>query len=161
MDQLKDVLMVYRQAIRTLWNCAFAPHRDLADWNARDTLNQIKRLLFQEMICARFSELEGVTVDFESPIERIAISCAPQAGSAPILINNPRPNDRNSYWDHPVDRFDAESATLRFVSFFDWYELGFIDLQFYRVRIVYFEALPEVVGRDALVEVRHGEPLLV
>jgi hypothetical protein len=55
------------------------------------------------------------------------------------------------YWDHPIQQIKAEGTDIRLISFFDWDEIGFRDMRYFRVRIV---TCPnkEIEGRDALIE---------
>jgi hypothetical protein len=57
------------------------------------------------------------------------------------------------YWDDPVTDIEPDDCDLRFIQFFDWWDLGFRDFAFYRVRIVGSQRYPHLVGRDALVPV--------
>jgi hypothetical protein len=57
------------------------------------------------------------------------------------------------YWDHPLHFIEDGELDLRFLQFFDWWDLGFRDFEHYRVRIVGSERHPSLIGRDALVPV--------
>ena len=59
----------------------------------------------------------------------------------------------SGYWDDPVTQLEKDDCELRFIQFFDWWDLGFRDFAFYRVRIVASPRYPHLVGRDALVPV--------
>jgi hypothetical protein len=52
-----------------------------------------------------------------------------------------------------VADIEPGDCDLRFIQFFDWWDLGFRDFAFYRVRIVDSLRYPLLVGRDALVPV--------
>jgi hypothetical protein len=57
------------------------------------------------------------------------------------------------YWDDPVKRLDTAGLSLVFEGFFDWERFGYIDYQYYRVRITQCHEHPHLVGREALVDV--------
>jgi hypothetical protein len=58
-----------------------------------------------------------------------------------------------TYWDDPVRCIEAGECDLRFIQFFDWWDLGFRDFAFYKVRIVGSSRYAHLVGRDALLPV--------
>jgi hypothetical protein len=59
-----------------------------------------------------------------------------------------------------LNRIGEADADLRFIDYFDWDILGYIDCQYYRVRIQACFELPRAVGRDALIETHHATVLL-
>jgi len=67
-----------------------------------------------------------------------------------IMVNR---TGTSGYWDDPVTAIERGDCDLRFIQFFDWWDLGFRDFAFYRVRIVASARYPHLVGRDALVPV--------
>ncbi len=83
------------------------------------------------------------------------LTVRPRAPDVPIRIRRPSA-DGNRYWDDPVTRLRAQGLLLRFVEFYDFDNFGFIDLQFFLVRVAECDEHPHLVGREALVEVRHG-----
>ncbi len=70
----------------------------------------------------------------------------------PILIQKPRPGAPTGYWDDPVNVMKPGAAELAFIAYFDWDAMDYIDLKYYRVRIMKFDAHPELIGREALIE---------
>jgi hypothetical protein len=73
----------------------------------------------------------------------------------PIMINRPS-QDGNKYWDDPVGQIGQEGVKLLLIDYFDWDQMGFIDFQYYRVKVIGFEQHPHLVGREALLDVHHG-----
>ena len=45
---------------------------------------------------------------------------------------------------------------MQFIAYFDWDQMDYIDLRYYRVKIASFDAHPELVGREALIERQHA-----
>jgi hypothetical protein len=74
----------------------------------------------------------------------------------PIMIQNPRPGTTSGYWDDPINLIKPKQAELLFIAYFDWNQMDYIDLRYYRVKIVCFDAHPELVGREALIERQHA-----
>jgi len=69
-----------------------------------------------------------------------------------ILIQKPRPGAPTGYWDDPVNLVKPGQAELIFIAYFDWNQMDYIDLRYYRVKIASFDAHSELVGREALIE---------
>jgi hypothetical protein len=74
----------------------------------------------------------------------------------PILIQKPRQGAPTGYWDDPVNLVTPGQAELFFIAYFDWNEMDYIDLRYYRVEIASFDTHSELVGRDALIERQHA-----
>jgi len=60
------------------------------------------------------------------------------------------------YWDDPVNFIKPKEAELQFIACFDWNQMDYIDLRYYRVKIASFDTHPELVGREALIERQHA-----
>jgi hypothetical protein len=72
----------------------------------------------------------------------------------PIMIA--RPSTSGKYWDDPVNRLRLSGVSLLFIDYFDWDRFGYIDMQYYRVRILSCDEHPHLVGREALLDVHHA-----
>jgi len=46
----------------------------------------------------------------------------------------------------------SEKAELLFIEYFDWNQMDYIDLRYYRVKIASYAAHSELVGRETLIE---------
>jgi hypothetical protein len=68
------------------------------------------------------------------------------------MIQSPRPGAPTGYWDDPVNLVEPRQAELLFIAYFDWDQMDYIDLRYYRVKIASFNAHSELVGREALIE---------
>jgi hypothetical protein len=155
---MKDVSSVfdhYRSNARAIWNTAFWPDQDFRNWDSIEQFHEIEKLLFQELVLAK--------VDREWPLCDLFVNAitffqiAPSiAHGTPILIQNPRPGAPTGYWDDPVNLIKPREAELVFIAYFDWDQMDYIDLRYYRVKIVSFDAHPELVGREALIERQHA-----
>jgi hypothetical protein len=64
-------------------------------------------------------------------------------------------SDGTRYWDANPATVQAEDVALRFVGFFDWFQLGVGDYAYVRTRIESWRGHPHLEGREALLEVRH------
>jgi hypothetical protein len=154
----KDVTSVfdhYRSTARTIWNTAFWPDPDFRNWDSIEQFHEIEKLLFQELVFAK--------LDREWPLSDLFVNAIPFiqmepsiAHGTPILIQNPRPGAPTGYWDDPVNLIKPKQAELLFIAYFDWNEMDYIDLRYCRVKIASFDAHPELVGREALIERQHA-----
>jgi hypothetical protein len=145
----------YRASARTIWNTAFWPDPDFRNWDSIDQFHEIEKLLFQELVLAK--------VDREWPLQNIFGDAIPFFHIIPtlghgtrILIQKPRPGAPTVYWDDPVNRVRPEQATLLFIAYFDWNQMDYIDLRYYRAKIARFDTHSELVGREALIERQHA-----
>jgi hypothetical protein len=68
------------------------------------------------------------------------------------MIQRPCPETGNGYWDDPVDQVSAGKVEMHFLAFFDWNQLDYRDLTYYRVRIAALNEQPHLVGREALID---------
>jgi hypothetical protein len=154
----KDVSSIfdhYRMSARAIWNTAFWPDADFRNWDSIEQFHEIEKLLFQELVLAK--------VDREWPLQSVFRTAIPFfhlvpsiSHGTPILIQKPREGAPRGYWDDPVNLVKPEQAELLFVAYFDWDEMNYIDLQYYRVKIGRFDTHPELVGREALIERQHA-----
>jgi hypothetical protein len=152
MTDITDRIQDYRECVRHIWNTHFraeAERRD--DWDLRDEFYDAALILFRALVLKGLDVAETELLpDYRADRQpllflRLVIDTSSQA-----LIN--RTGD-SGYWDDPVTQLEKGDCELRFVQFFDWWDLGFRDFAFYRVRIVASPRYPHLVGRDALVPV--------
>jgi hypothetical protein len=80
----------------------------------------------------------------------------PAVETAPMMIQNPRPGKPRGYWDHPINRVSHREIEMHFVGYFDWNRMDYAELRYYHVLIARFDAHPDLVGREALIEREHA-----
>ena len=147
----------YRVVARTIWNVGFWSQPDLQNWDSRDDFREIKKLLFNALVLARLDETDEVCTDLRAFTDRTLRVVPLDSATVPIMIQRPRGEDQAGYWDDPVTDIKASDATLTFIDYFDWNEMGYIDFQYYRVRIVSFVSQSHLVGREALLQHQHAK----
>jgi len=153
---MKDVSGVfdhYRVSARTIWNTAFWPDADFRNWDSVEQFYEILRILFRELVLGK--------VDKDWPLHDIFEIAMPffhvvPSHDVPIMIQNPRSDRQRGYWDHPVNRIKPAEAELHFLAYFDWNRMDYADFRYYHVEIASFDAHPELVGREALIERQHA-----
>jgi len=150
-----DVFDHYRMSARAIWNTAFWPELDFRNWDSIDQFHEIEKLLFQELVLAK--------VDREWPLQDLFARAIPFfqivpsiVHGTPILIQKPREGAPSGYWDDPVNIVKPSQVKLLFVAYFDWNQMDYIDLRYYRVKIASFDTHSDLVGREALIEHQHA-----
>jgi hypothetical protein len=154
MRDVTDLMDHYRVVARSTWNTAFWSQPDLQNWDSRDHFREIRKLLFNALVIARLHAAYELP-DALGAFQDCSLQVVPGGSSTvPIMIERPREGDQshNRYWDDPVNEIKASDAKLVFIDYFDWNEMGYIDFQYYKVRIVSFASHPHLVGREALLE---------
>jgi hypothetical protein len=142
----------YRECVRHIWNSYFRAEAEARqDWDLRDRFCDAALILFRALL------LHGHDVDDsrmladyrgdQQPLMFLRLEVEPRSE---IMVNR---TGTSGYWDDPVTAIERGDCDLRFIQFFDWWDLGFRDFAFYRVRIVASPRYPHLVGRDALVPV--------
>jgi hypothetical protein len=157
-SDVKDLTSVfdhYRMSARAIWNTAFWPDQDFRNWDSIEQFHEIEKLLFQELVLAK--------VEREWPLQDVFKSAIPFfhvvpsiAHGTPVLIHKPRQGDSAGYWDDPVNLVKPGQAELLFIAYFDWNQMDYIDLRYYRARIASFDIHSELIGREALIERQHA-----
>jgi hypothetical protein len=149
---MKDVTSVfdhYRVSARAIWNTAFWPDPDSRNWESIERFDEIKKILFGELVLRKLSRDWPISDLFGTAISFFQIV---PSYDAPIMIQNPRAEAASGYWDHPVNRIKPEDAEMIFLGYFDWNLQDYLDLRYYHVKITKFPAHSELVGREALME---------
>ncbi len=150
MEDVTSILNRYRECSRHLWNTYFADHVFSlpASDDVLDRFEEVDKLLFSSLVLAKVDRLASESDFGKKPLRFLRV--VPVTEEVPILINRPS-NDRNKYWDDPVNRVGASEAELLLIGYFDWNRYGYADLAYYLVRIASFSKHPHLNGRDALL----------
>jgi hypothetical protein len=119
-----------------------------------ERFQDIQRILFDELVLTKLGREWPLEDTLRRPIPFLQV--APVTSSVPVMIAKPRPNTRNRYWDDPIGSLTQGEAELHFQSYFDWNELDYQDLLYYRATIAGFEKQPHLVGREILIERQYG-----
>ena len=155
---MKDVTNVfdhYRVSARAIWNTAFWPEQDFRNWDSIEQFHEIEKLLFRELVLARVDREWPLQDVFERAIPFFQIVPSIVHGT-PILIQKPREGAPSGYWDDPVNTVKPSQVELLFIAYFDWNQMDYIDLRYYRVKIASFDTHSDLIGRDALIEHQHA-----
>lgn len=146
-------LLTYREAARGLWNNFLRKElTNEADSEAVGRFHVICDALFEDLVIRPLGMVDVELPDHGDPYPFLRVRLA--SPDAPVQVH--RPTTEGRYWDDPVRRLKADGLRLQFITFYDFDDFGFIDLQFFRVRIVECAEFPHLVGREALVEVTYA-----
>jgi hypothetical protein len=146
MENVTQLFLQYRNAARSVWNLCFWPDRRLRSADNSDRFEEMKQILF-----------EAIVLNGGSPSAMRKFLVSPRTSQIPIMVEQPRQGERNRYWDAPVTKVKQGEAILAFEDFFDWDSIGCLDFHYYRVKIEQFADHPELIGREALLEVEHAD----
>jgi len=150
---MKDVSSIfdhYRVSARAIWNTAFWPDTDFRNWDSIEQFDEIQKILFSELVLGKLAKEWPLQDIFENAIPFFQV--VPSIETAPIMIQNPRPDKPRGYWDHPINRISPGEAEMHFIGYFDWNRMDYADLRYYRVMIARFDAHLDLVGREALID---------
>ncbi len=125
-----------------------------ADFDRVDAFSALCEILLAELVLRPLGKAGHRKAAPGDPYPFLRV--VPTADSVPIMINRPS-QDGNKYWDDPVTRVGQEGVKLLLIDYFDWDQMGFIDFQYYRVRVIGFDQHPHLVGREALLDVHHAK----
>jgi len=155
---MKDVTTImerYRECVRHIWNTYLRTGNSTPD-DKVNRFDRIKELLFSEIVLRELGKPNYRREDCQQELTFLRV--VPVCEGVPIMVNRPS-SDGNKYWDDPVDNAGPD-ADLRFIDFFDWDQLGFMNLQFYHVKIFHFPKFPHLVGREALLDTQYARVFL-
>jgi len=150
MKDVSNILDHFRVSARSVSNTAFWPDADFRNWDSAGQFDEIQRILFSELVLAKLHKEWPAGDIFRIPIPFLQI--VPSSESVPIMIQNPRPGRPSGYWDHPVNQITKGEAELHFLECFDWNRLDYLDFRYYKVQIARFNARPELVGQEELID---------
>jgi hypothetical protein len=149
-QDVTPLLNSYRECARGVWNSFL---RADADFDRVDGFSALCERLLAELVLRPLGKLGHRKAAPGDPYPFLRV--VPMADPVPIMINRPS-KDGNKYWDDPVTQVGREGVKLLLIDYFDWDQMGFIDLQYYRVKVIVFDKHPDLVGREALLDVHHA-----
>jgi hypothetical protein len=69
-----------------------------------------------------------------------------------LMVDLNRPEEPGRLWGNPTVVLEEQPIKLRFMAFFDWYQMSTRDFVLLKVLIEQFDGMPELVGRHGLIE---------
>ena len=146
MRDITELMNIYRECSRNLWNVYFSKRKDIGD--ALDVFEQIRELLFDSLVLSELSyEGEAEGEDIPPP----ALKVVPQRS---LILIRRLTESGGGYWDQEKDMIvGPDDITLAFVDYFDFFQPPIKDFHYYLCKILSFPSHVEYEGREALVEV--------
>lgn len=161
MRNITKIMDHYRIVARSVWNEGFWSAEGLQNHDSWDRFQKIKESLFNALVVAQVSEVSCCEDDLANrrlPVYQVVP--VEELSPVPIMIQKPREGTLNVYWDDPVKDIKPSDASLQFIDYFDWNNMGYVDFRYYRVRIITFAAFPHLIGREALLEYGYATVLI-
>ena len=151
----------YRLMLRGIWNSYICTDRDMRDWDMRDRFNEITPALAEKLLGEKLRRRLDV-----DDIVRLSVFVVPavnsigSVGQVPIRISETFEKQTSRNWDQPPMSVAQRDMAMIFRDFFDWDPLGYRDMQYFLVEISASCKFPELIGRDALIEVLYARVLV-
>lgn len=153
MTDATDLVHNYRECARGLWNTFLRGKAEpYKDFDAIDRFSRISTLLIEELVLRPLGVSTFAKTNEDEPYPFFSLQ--PIVESFPVMVA--RPSTSGRYWDDPISRLSSKGVLLLFIDFFDWDRFGYIDFQYYRVEIAKCDEHPQIIGRQALVDVHHA-----
>jgi len=142
----------YREIARLVWNLGFWPYPELHVWACLEQYEEAMMRLFEGMILRPLGFANQI-LGTGCPGNVVNFWVAAKYPDVELLVDEHAPDEPGRIWGNPVVRLGSESSyKLKFVAFFDWYQLDPRDFRLLKVSIEQLDGKPELVGRHALIE---------
>ena len=146
-----DTFLRFREIARSAWNLGIWPEPALRDFGPVMRYEEAMVRLFEAMVWNLDTEDR---VEPGKPVGSIGcFTVEVKAGdTARLMVDRSQPGQPVHVWGDPLCDVVRSSCVLRFLAFFDWYQLAPLDFRLLRVAIESMPGRPELVGREALIE---------
>ncbi len=142
----------FREATRHTWNTYFQERAERdKDWDLSDAFSNVYVALFNAIVKYDLPESAPSIPHLWDGKNEVLPEYHLKGKSPEIVVMINRTIPSSGYWDHPVQHVNSKETDFRLISFFDWDEIGYRDMRYFKVRIV-GSPNKDIVGRDALVE---------
>src|SRR5690606_23448153 len=157
-QNVTELFHQYRFALRDLWNRSIWADEELRNWNSVDHWNQVKPLLFRAIVLEKLDLVADTCLPASLPaglgIYVVPGSVGNATRRASIRLNPlDKAGRKTNLWNHPIDSVTAHDTRLRFVDFFDFSSLDYLDIRYFLVNIEWSRDHKDIEGLDGLVDV--------
>lgn len=141
----------YRELFRMIWNGYFASEPALCEPEPHFLFHDAAARLFEALIFLPFSIYVNVSDRYRPGMSgdfmvHIAVT------EASLAVNARLQSEPVTIYGRPTLPVRPGEAELRFISFFDWDEMGPRQFSFLEVRIERLDSHPDLVGRHAIID---------
>lgn len=148
-----ELFVHYREIARLVWNLGFCTKPDLLEWAPERAFDEAMARLFEGMILQPLGLDTRIELTF-APGDAAVFWVMASAIGVKLWVNKNPPGQPLQVWGDPVVSLGSDPYRLRFVAFFDWYQLAPRDFRLLEVVIEQLDGRPDLVGRHALIELR-------
>lgn len=165
MRDVTEIFQTYRLTLRHLWNDRFWGDQDLRqDWSLEQYFDLVKTPIFLALVLAK---IEGSSSSVPEALEKrpwrfFVLPGAPNSADGTYSAELTLLRARDPGWDSDgsIGRIHPSDVRLKYLDVFEWGNVGYRDFRYYRVEILEAKGRPDLVGRNALVEVDEVRVLL-
>lgn len=145
MRNITEIVQEYLEAKRHIWNTYFRSKAiSLKECSPLDQYEEIDKLLFKALVIHEISNPSEPEKYFRVKA-REGLSLLQLSISEPITSNN-RVWNKSNYFEV------SKNSSFEFIDFFDWVPYGFVTYPYIRIKIDEQSKLPDLIGREALIE---------
>ena len=140
----------FRSLLQTVWNGYMWQNFD-RDWDTVDHFNTIRSYLIDRLLLDAISR--------QMDLAEVSAFVVPRLADrdfllgAPIRISETLETQGSRDWNQPPVYITKDEMILTFKDFFDWGQCGYRDFHYFLVEIRKSDKYPDLVGREALLEV--------
>jgi len=151
MRDITELIQRHRECSRNLWNTYFWPQAEREEnWDLRDQFEDVSAKLFNSLVLWPLEcEAHQFKPSYLLPYQQVPFIRIVPKGTCTAQVNR---EVESGYWDHPIEELKEGDVDMRFIQYFDWWNLGHREFEFFRVLIVSSVKHPELNGRHALVK---------
>ena len=146
-----ELFFHYREVARLVWNLGFWQKPALREWACERAYDEAIARLFEGMILRPLGRQERIEVSF-CPGEVAPFLVTANNPGVQLWVDGHLPNEPGRLWGRPMIDIGSQPYKLKFIAFFDWYQLAPRDFSFLKVLVERLDDRSDLVGRHALVE---------
>jgi hypothetical protein len=156
-----DEFQKYRLILRDIWNQYLWSEPEFRDWDMANHFESLRPTFFNELLGEKLRRRMDIERDDPLTIYVAgAVTEGIRARGTPIRISETL--DRGSRcWTQPPGYVRRPEMLLKFLDFFDWGICEYRDLRYFLVEIAASSKYPDLVCREALVDVDSAHVFVV
>ena len=145
MRNITELVHEYLEAKRHIWNTYFRTKvTSLTECSPLDQYEEIDKLLFTALVIHQVS-VAG------QPETSLRVKAKEDLRILPLRISEPF-KDNSRIWNKADYLKVEKDSSFEFIDFFDWMRYDFATFPYIRVKIDEHSKLPDLLGREALIE---------
>lgn len=150
-EECTGLFLRYREISRLVWNLGFWPYPECREWASERAYDACIARLFEGMILRPLGCAAPVEETFR-PGKAAEFRVETTTSDVELLVDKNLPDEPGRLWGRPIIRLRQGSYQLRFVAFFDWYQLAPREFRLLEVLIERLDERPDLVGHHGILE---------